>query len=202
MKKLAFPVLALFATAVACNDSTAPKNVLTVKPPTLAITGRAPPPPVDAVIQITVASTPVTGFFTGMYFANGASVPGSLAAQEIGDPVLAFDGTAWLRLDNKQAFGSTASANARFQITHDNLSGKGTLVIEGQIITIDRVTSFIANPDCKLTPGDPCAVITFDASVNGESGHHGTAEAFDREFCDIFTGDGTFISCPGDEGGC
>jgi hypothetical protein len=142
---------------------------------------------VDAAINITISSTPFTGAFNGAYFANGTSIESTVAAQAVGDESLTFLGTAWLRLDNTQAgLGTSASANARFQRTDQKLFGMGTLKIadsDGIIHTvrIDQVTSFQANPSCGA--GEVCAVITFDATVDGESGHHGTAEAFDKEFC-------------------
>ena len=201
MRRFALP-LGLIAFALACTDATSPDRqaALAVKNPTVvaAVLGDKPPPPVDAAIIITVSSTPVTGLFTGVYFANASVLPSVVAALDAADPDLAFNGTAWLRLDNQQPFGPTASANARFQNTSGRLSGKGTLVILGHTITIDQVTSFTANPDCHLI-FEPCAVITFDATVDGESGHHGTADAFDRQVCTpIFDEGGNLIglNCP------
>ncbi|HEX9310518.1 MAG TPA: hypothetical protein VF887_06885 [Gemmatimonadaceae bacterium] len=166
-------------------------------------TGNIPPPPVDAAIQITVFSTPVSGLFTGVYFANAAVLPSVVAALDASDPDLAFSGTAWLRLDNTQGFGSTASANARFQNTSGNLSGRGTLVIEGETIHIVAVTSFTANPNCHLTLF-PCAVITFDATIDSDPGvtHHGTATAFDKEVCTfVYPIEGSpYFTCPNEIG--
>jgi len=203
MKRFALPLplsLGVLAFALACTDATSPNRhaALTPKDPTLVEgTGNLPPPPVDAAIEITVSSTPVTGLFTGVYFANAAVLPSVVAALDAGDEELAFSGTAWLRLDNVQGFGSTATANARFQNTDGRLSGRGTLVIEGHTIRIDAVTSFTFTPNCHLSLF-PCAVITFDATVDGESGHHGTAQAFDREVCTfVFPIEGSpFFTCP------
>jgi hypothetical protein len=152
-------------------------------------------------VVISVESPDVfVGEFTGVYFANGGNLQSLAAATELADATLGWNGTAWLRLDNQQTLGSDASANARFQVirgltTDPSFSGRGTLKIEGQTITIDRVTSFAPNPDCL--PGALCATITFDASVNGVPGHHGTAQAFDREVCT----DKVFIPDETEEGG-
>jgi hypothetical protein len=151
---------------------------------------------VDAAIIISVESDVLIGAFTGVYFANAAILESVAAAREIGDEVLATSGTAWLRLDNTQTLGSTASANARFQIANGNLSGRGTLVIKDALgnphtISIVRVTNFFPNPDCAFA-GAPCATITFDATVDGSPGHQGTAQAFDREVCQsVFIPDAT-----------
>jgi hypothetical protein len=161
---------------------------------------------VDAAIEITVSSTPVFGLFTGTFFANGAAAPSVTAALQANDPELAFNGTAWLRLDNVQGFGSTASANARFQVIHagttdEKLSGHGTLVIQGETIRIVQVTSFTSNPTCSNLTFIPCAVITFDATIDSDPGvtHHGFVEAFNREVCDFvedpIEGD-PFFTCP------
>jgi len=189
---LLLPLVAV-VVAAACMDSTSPANshaLLSAKNPDLGFLGNPPPPPVDAAINITISSTPFTGAFNGAYFANGTSIESTVAAQAVGDESLTFLGTAWLRLDNVQPteLGTSASANARFQRTDQKLSGMGTLKIadsDGIIHTvrIDQVTSFQANPSCGA--GEACAVITFDATVDGESGHHGTAEAFNKEFCSL-----------------
>jgi hypothetical protein len=192
-----FPLLPLFAlvfaVAYACTDSTAPATshrLTSPKDPTALLRGDPPPPPVDAAINITISSTPFTGAFNGAYFANGSSLESTVAAQNVGDESLTFQGTAWLRLDNVQPpeLGTSTSANARFQRTDLKLFGMGTLKIadsDGIIHTVtnDQVTSFQANPSCGA--GEACAVITFDASVDGESGHHGTAEAFNKAFCNL-----------------
>lgn len=208
MKRFALP-LGVLAFALACTDATSPDpQSLTPRAPALGQDiGNLPPPPVDAAIEITVFSTPVTGLFTGTYFANGAAPASVTAALNANDPELAFNGTAWLRLDNTQTFGSTASANARFQVIHaltgeEKRSGHGTLVIQGETIRIVEVTSFTANPNCRLTLL-PCAVITFDATMDSDPGviHHGTAEAFDREVCTFVTpGEGNpYFFCPDDD---
>lgn len=172
-------VALVFAVAYACTDSTAPANShasLVPKNPTLAFLGDPPPPPVDAGIIITVSSHVVlTAPFEGVYFSNGK--------------------TAWLQLNNSQldGFGTSASANARFMRTDNKMSGHGTIVIDGHTITIEEVTFFLANPECDTT-GEPCATIMFDATVDGQPGHHGTANAFDREIC-------TFVPPDGESGG-
>jgi len=208
MKRFALPLplsLGVLAFALACTDATSPDRhaALTPKNPTLVEgTGNIPPPPVDAAIEITVSSTPVTGLFTGVYFANAAVLPSVVAALAADDPDLAFSGTAWLRLDNTQAFGSSASANARFQNTDGRLSGRGTLMIPDALgvvetIRIVAVTSFTANPLCNAFVL-PCAHIEFTATIDSDPGvtHFGHADAFDREVC-IHTVEGeTFFRCP------
>jgi hypothetical protein len=186
-----FPLLLPFVAVViaSCTDSTAPANshtLLSPKSPDLGFFGNPPPPPVDAAVTFTISSVTFSGPFNGVYFANGAMVESAAAAVEIGDPSLTFEGTAWLRLDNKQpaTFGTSTSANARFQTSNGKLSGQGRLVILGHVVVITDVTSFVANPQCGVT-GEPCALITFNATVDGESGHTGTAEAFDREACTL-----------------
>ena len=213
MKRFALysvPVVGALAFAAACTDATSPgdaHSALRPGAPTPAITGNVPPPPTRTVVVITVASTPVTGIFSGVYFANGGMLESVAASNELADASLGWNGTAWLRLDNTQTLSAvSASANARFQITRGsptdplagNLSGRGTLVIEGLRITITRVTSFTPNPDCNF-PTFPCAVITFDATIEGDTQtHHGVAAAFDREVC---TSDPEFWSFyPGGEG--
>lgn len=191
MKRLPLlPQVALvFAVVYACTDSTSPANTrasLTPKNPTLDALGDPPPPPVDVAVTFTISSHTFSGPFTGVYFANGTTPEATAAAEEVGDQSLTFDGTAWLRLDNRQSdvLGTKASANARFKITGDKLSGHGTLEIAGQVVVITEVTSFFANPECGV-PGAVCAVVTFNATVNGEEGHTGTAEAFDRDTCTL-----------------
>lgn len=208
MKRFALPIGAL-AFALACTDATSPDpHSLTPRAPTLDQgTGNIPPPPVDAAIEITVFSTPVTGFFTGVYFANGATPQSLTAALEAGDQQLAFNGTAWLRLDNTQAFGSSASANARFQIiragtTDEKLSGTGTLKIPDafgviETIRIVDVLSFTVNPHCDAF-AIPCAHIEFTATVDSDPGvlHFGHADAFDREVCIHEIEGEIFFDCP------
>ncbi len=198
------PRLALvLAVVYACSDSTAPANSL--RPPeksTLGLRGDPPPPPVDAVIFVSVSSShPVSGQFTGTYFDNGTSIASTVAAAEVGDDALAFSGTAWLRLDNTQLAGlfTSASANARFQRTDQKLAGHGTLVIDGVTIQIVEVTEFL--PFACNVPGEPCASIKFKATRSddplGLEEHTGTATAFNREFCTLYTGDGTSFFCRG-----
>lgn len=198
-------VALVVAVAYACSDSMAPANSTayrTPKDPTLIQLGDPPPPPVDVAVTFTISSHTFSGPFNGVYFANGHSLESSVAAAEVGDQSLTFDGTAWLRLDNKQpdAFGTSTSANARFKTTDGRLSGNGRLVFaDGElVVVITEVTSFVANPQCGI-PGDPCAFITFNATVNGVSGHTGTAEAFDRDTC-VFVDPGEgdpFYNCGG-----
>jgi hypothetical protein len=201
MKRFALPsLLAVLVFAQACTDATSPDRhaTLTPKNPTHLVSGNVPPPPTATAIIISVSSDVLVGEFTGVYFANGASIDATVASMELGDESLGFLGTAWLRLDNTQTLGSLASANARFQVTSGlttdpNFSGRGTLTISGHTITIDRVTFFAPNPNCLL--GALCATIKFDASVDGISGHHGTVQAFDRAVC-------TFVFIPElEEGG-
>jgi hypothetical protein len=162
------PQLALvFAVIYACSDSTAPanSNALAPKDAVLGFLGDPPPPPVDAAINITIESViHLRGAFNGRYFSNGR--------------------TAWLQLDNRQpdGFETSASANARFLLTDNKMSGKGTLMIEGHVVTIGDIISFSANPNCGIT-GEPCTTIIFDATVDNESGHTGTAEGFNSGSC-------------------
>ena len=205
MKRFALPsLLAFLVFAQACTDATSPDRHATLTPanPTHLVSGNVPPPPTAIAINITVSSAlPVTGAFTGVYFANPSSFQSASAADEVGDLSLLFSGTAWLRLDNTQSFGSTASANARFSRTDQKMSGMGTLVIAGHTIRIDEVTAFGANPECTIS-GEVCAHIEFTATVDGVSGHTGTADAFDREFCtpgtiETETGVFTVFECGG-----
>lgn len=203
MRRFAFshplPILGILAFAAACTDANAPDPHASLRPgsPTPALQGNLPPPPTRTAIEITVSSTPVTGFFTGVYFANPNSVESLAAASEVGDLSLVVAKTAWLRLDNAQSFGSNVSANARFQIVDGTTSGKGTLFIQGLTIHIVDVTRFSANPECLVLPV-PCASIDFTATIDQEPGpHSGHAVAFSRDVC-IFTGEegGTFFDCP------
>jgi hypothetical protein len=201
MKPSLLPLLAV-VLAVGCTDTTSPANshaLLTPKGADLGFRGEAPPPPADVAVTFTINSVTFRGPFNGVYFANPATLANAVAAAEVGDEALTFDGTAWLRLDNKQPdlFGTTASANARFQTSNGKLSGKGTLVIDGHVVVITEVTSFVASPDCLIT-GEICASIEFNATVDGEEGHSGSAEAFDRASCTFFEGEGNpFYDCPG-----
>ena len=197
-------VALVFAVAYACSDSMAPASsnaVRTPKDPTLITLGDPPPPPVDVAVTFTISSQTFSGPFNGVYFANGHSLESAVAAAEVGDQSLTFEGTAWLRLDNTQpdAFGTSTSANARFQTSNGKLSGHGTLYILGHVVVITEVTSFFANPECGI-PGAPCAIVTFKATVNGDPDHTGTAEAFDRDTCDfVDPGEGDpYYDCSGD----
>lgn len=192
------PQLALvLAVVYACTDSTAPANPRSLLSPgnPLGARGDPPPPPVDAAMNICVGGAGCAAF-DGTYFSNGAtSVEAAVAAAEVGDLSLVFDGTAWLKLDNRQPSpDGTASPNTRFKRHDAEVSGKGTLVINGQTVVITAVLEFIPNPDCG-TPGDPCAEIVFEATVNGVT-QTGSVTAFDREGCTLFTGEGSFYSCP------
>jgi hypothetical protein len=188
MKKTYLLSAALLTVITACSDptSTSPHSALTVKSPSPLLKGNTPPPPVDAAITIEVASSiRLAGVFTGKYFSNGSLIESQLAAEDIGDPTLAFAGTAWLKFDNSPlSAAASASANARFQISNDKLFGSGTFTILGHIIRIVQVTSFIPNPACNV-PGEPCAQITFEATVDGEPGHIGSVQAYDNELCRI-----------------
>jgi len=192
------PVLGALAFAVACSDASSPDPHASLRPgtPNPALQGNLPPPPTRTAVEITVSSTPVTGFFTGVYFANPNSVESQAAATEVGDLSLVVAKTAWLRLDNAQSFGSNVSANARFQIVDGAASGKGTLFIQGLTIHIVDVTRFSANPECLVVPV-PCASIDFTATIDQEPGpHSGHAVAFSRDVC-IFTVEGeTSFDCP------
>ena len=187
MKRFSLLPLVALVFAVACTDSTAPANsraLINPGNPALDRLGDPPPPPVDAGIIITVSSHIVlVAPFEGVYFSNGT--------------------TAWLRLNNSQsdAFETAASGNARFMRTDNKMSGNGTLEINGHTITIEEVTLFTANPECTTT-GEPCATIEFDATVDGEPNHHGTANAFNREDCTFVPPDGEnegFFFCGGEE---
>jgi hypothetical protein len=195
---LSLPVLGALAFAMACSDATSPDPRAALRPgtPNPALQGNLPPPPTATAVEITVSSTPVTGFFTGVYFANPNSVESLAAASEVGDLTLLVAKTAWLRLDNAQSFGSLASANARFQIVDNAASGKGTLTIEGLTIHIVDVTRFIANPDCLVLPV-PCASIDFTATIDQEPGPHtGHAVAFSRDVCIFTVENETVFDCP------
>lgn len=217
MKRLALspgPTLGVLAFVLACMDATSPNPHAALRPeaPTPAIQGNLPPPPTRTGIDVTVSSTSTfsfaasvatsctfaTGAFEGAYFSNGKNVESDVAATQLDDPTLAFEGTAWLRIDNAQpdVLGTSASANARFQRTDQKLSGKGSLVFSnGCVVVIDQVTSFIANPACNA-PGEPCAQITF-TGTSGDNPVQGTVTAFDLEFCEpIDPGEGPpFFSC-------
>lgn len=185
---LALLSLVAFVFAIACTDATSPNSPrLAPKSADLGFRGEAPPPPADVAINITVSSVTFSGPFNGVYFTNGAT------------PVAgAFNGNAWLKLDNKQpgAFLTSASSNVQFKRHDERLSGKGTIVIAGHVVEITEVTSFFPNESCSVT-GEVCAFITFNATVDGESGHTGSAQAFNREACEfIDPGEGPpYYSC-------
>jgi hypothetical protein len=211
MKRFALP-LGLVAFALACSDNaTSPDRHAALKltdPTVVAALGDKPPPPVDAVIDITISS-PGSAIFTGVYFSNGMISDDGLEA------VPTFDGTAWLRLDNKQPtpFG-TASPNTRFMVKDANPpTGMGTIsFLEGtQVVTyrIVRVDEFIRFNRCGAPiegiPPSPCASITFRAEVvggpscnldTGEGCHIGHAEAFDKASCFRSNGEGGFFIDP------
>jgi hypothetical protein len=191
---LSLALLGALAFGLACTDATSPDSHprLTAKNPTPGVQGDVPPPPTATAITVTVVGSTVTGFFTGVYFANGISFEAAAASIELGDETLSFLGTAWLRFDNTQAFGSDASANTRFQVTRGltadpNFSGRGTLMIMGKTIRIVEVTQFDATPGCNVVLGEPCADIRFTATIDGETGiHDGRAFAFNKESCTFF----------------
>jgi hypothetical protein len=120
--------------------------------------------------------------FTGKYFSNKNE-------------------TAWLKLDNSQPtpFG-TASGNAEFKAHGTDFSGAGTLIIldflgNPHTVIITSVEFFFANPECGVT-GEVCAQIEFTATVDGDPGHQGQAEAFDKDTCTLYDpgeGDPFFI---------
>ena len=198
---LALLSLVAFVFAIACTDATSPNSPrLAPKSPDLGFRGEEPPPPADVAITFEISSVLFSGPFNGVYFSNPAHIAAAVAAADVGDPSLTFDGTAWLRLDNKQPdlFGTSASANARFQTSNGNLSGHGTLVIRGHVVVITKVTSFTANPDCLIT-GELCAAVTFEATVDNEEGHTGSGQAFDRESCEFIepTEGNPYYDCPG-----
>jgi hypothetical protein len=218
MKRLALhlvPVLGVLAFVLACSDATSPDPHAALRPgsPIPLIQGNLPPPPTRTAIEVSVNSSSTQGFaatlstsctfaagaFEGAYFSNGKNIEAAVAAAQLDDPTLAFEGTAWLRIDKSQPeLGTSASANARFQRTDQKLSGKGTLVfVNGCVVVINEVTLFTANPSCNAT-GEICALIKFKGTAGGQP-VDGTVEAFDRETCQLFDGEGTpFFSC-GDE---
>jgi len=200
MKRYSLLLLPLVAVvfAVSCRDSTSPAKshaLLSAKNPDLGVIGNKPPPPVDAAMTITISSLPHTAPFTGVYFSNGG-VECGLAAAEVGDLTLCddFNGTAWLRLDNKQPdFGGAASANTRFKRQNDNKSGMGTLSfteVDGtlHVFKIVRVKDFFVSGDCG-SAGETCAIITFTATDNADPDpkpeHDGDLTAVNSSGCEI-----------------
>lgn len=228
MKRFALysvPVLGALVFVAACTDATSPgdgHSKLRPAKPTPALLGNVPPPPTRTAVTIDASvsgsglaafstslatSCPsVFGAFEGVYFANGRSIEATAASMELADAALGFEGTAWLRIDNKQnpLFATTASANARFQVTDQKTTGKGTLTFFNGLCTlvINDVTVFIANPACTAA-GEVCAHIEFTGTLNGQPAT-GRATAFDREVCDTIVVDegGTEVfSCPEEGGG-
>jgi hypothetical protein len=194
-------VALVFAVAYACTDSTAPANShrsLTLRNPTLDALGDPPPPPVDIAIAITIES-PGTAIFTGVFFSNG-----QIPDDGVGS-IPTFDGTAWLRFDNKQPdlgfFSGTTSANARFMVKGtETPTGHGTLTIGGVDYTIVEVFSFIRLANCGLSEEAPipCAQIEFRATDPAGGSHEGHLVAFNKSEC-LFEGEGLFYdfeSCP------
>jgi len=179
------PVLGALSFVVACTDASGPDPHASLRPgtPTPVVQGNVPPPPTVTAIEITVSS-PVsfTAVFTGVYFAN-PSIESVAAAAEVGDPTLVT--AAWLRLDNKQ-------------LTDQKSSGHGTLFFSDGVVThtvvIGAVTWDFANPDCNAA-FEVCAIIRFEATVDGEEGHSGRVEAFG---CELRTDEGgnSVLFCP------
>jgi hypothetical protein len=208
MKRYSLLLLPLVAVvfAVACTDSTSPANshaLLTPRNPELGVLGNPPPPPVDAVIDITINS-PGSGIFTGVYFSNGKIT-------DDGVPEETSDGTAWLRLDNQQLTPGVADAsrNTRFMVKDlDPPTGMGTFtflegstVVTYRIVKVDNFHRFntCGSPDF---PTSPCALITFRAeNVLGpacnldtnEGCHFGNAAAFNKANCLEDDGEGGFF---------
>ena len=199
MKRYSLLLLPLVAVvfAVSCRDTTSPANShKLLSPPDLAgVVGKPPPPPVDAAIAVTVNS-PGQAVFTGVYFSNGKISDDGL----VSEPTL--DGTAWLRLDNKQPTPDVADAspNTRFMVKGDETpTGKGTLTVEGVEYTIVSVQSFIRFSFCETGFGaDPCAKIHFTVTClsdpitvdcNGTTPHIADLSAFDKARC-ISEGEG------------
>ena len=213
MKRYSLLLVPLVAVvfAVSCRDSTSPagSRALSARNPDLVVIGNKPPPPADAVIAISVNS-PGFGIFTGVYFSNGK-------ISDDGVPVETFDGTAWLRLDNKQPTPDVANAspNTRFMVKDlDPPTGAGTFsfleydvngvstVVTYRIVKVDNFTRFnTCGPPAGDVSVSPCASITFRAEVVGGPScdvntnvgcHFGNAEAFDRETCFISDNEGGF----------
>ena len=189
MKRYSLLLLPLVAVvfAVSCRDSTSPANshaLLGPKNPELVVIGNKPPPPADAVIAISINS-PGFGILTGVYFSNGKISDDGL----VSEPTL--DGTAWLRLDNKQPTPDVADAspNTRFMVKGDDSTcpvdpstcatgmgtfsflepvpspGTGYAVVTYRIVKVDRFTRFNtcgAPIPPDVTP-NPCASIAFRA---------------------------------------
>lgn len=192
-------VALVFAVAYACSDSAAPANshaLLAPNNPTGQF-GEPPPPPVDVAISVEIFS-PGAAVFTGVYFTNG-----KIPDDGVGSIPL-FDGTAWLRFDNKQPdLGGTTSANARFMAKDLEFSGHGTLTILGvdyTIVSVENFTRFATCGESEGTP-DPCAIIQFTAVDEAGVEHTGNAQAFDRASCleETKKGDLEFVCEPAEE---
>ena len=201
------PILGILAFVAACTDANSPDPHASLRPgsPTPALEGNLPPPPTRTAITVEVSTgtgsvltaalssqvcTFAFGQFEGAYFSNGKTVESAAAAQQLADPSLAFEGTAWLRIDNAQPsfLQTSASANARFQRTDQKFSGKGTLVFpNGCVVVITEVTNFISFPSCTIE-GQPCAEIEFSGTIGDLPFTEGHVEAFNIESCDPFDG--------------
>jgi hypothetical protein len=197
MKRYSLLLLPLVAVVVAaaCMDSTSPaKSHALVSPTDIAgVVGKPPPPPVDAAIAVTITSLPATAIFTGVFFNNGK-------VSDVGEPVATFDGTAWLRFDNKQPdLNGTTSPNARFMV-HDAFTptGNGTLTIGGVDYKIVEVFSFERFSSCGLSEEvpDPCAHIEFRVTDPAGGSHGGHLIAFDKSECLVTGKDGLEYDCP------
>ena len=187
MKRFALPLaLGALAIALACMDATSPEaRSLTPNAPALGQDiGNLPPPPVDAAIAVTITSTPATAIFTGVFFNNGRISDDGLIAEPT------FDGTAWLRFDNKQPdlgfFSGSTSANARFMV-HDAFTptGSGTLTIGGVDYKIVEVFSFVRFASCGVSEDapSPCAQIEFRVTDPAGVSHGGHLIAFEKSEC-------------------
>ena len=193
------PQLALvFAVVYACSDSTAPASARTMLAPgdPLLVLGDPPPPPVETAIG--VCTDAGCAEYNGTYFSNGSTVESGVAAAEVGDLDI-FNGTAWLKFDNKKASNGTASSNARFKRQDDKQTGTGTLTINGHAIHIVSVINFSPLDNCGQ-PGDPCAEISFRYTMDNSPVVHedGDAAAFDKgENCTLYSGEGFYYYCPG-----
>lgn len=190
-------VALVFAVAYACTDSAAPANSRALLAPNnpAGQFGEPPPPPVDVAISVEVFS-PGAAVFTGVYFTNGA------ITDDGSGTVPLFDGTAWLRFDNKQPdLGGTTSANARFMAKDLDFSGRGTLTILGvdyTIVSVESFTRFATCGESEETP-TPCADIQFTAVDASGVEHSGNAQAFDRASCLVEDDGELFFVC--DDGG-
>jgi hypothetical protein len=203
MKRLPLLPLVAVVVALSCRDATSPANShasLTPGNPSPIVLGDPPPPPVDVAMTISVSS-PDLALFTGVYFRNGASIASQVAAAEVGDESI-FNGTAWLRLNNKQPDPrGTASANARFKNQDDNLSATGTLTFkEGGVDVVYKITFkegdfFIPSDDCSVN-FQTCAIIKFTAIDANRVEHLGQLTAFNVEGCTLNDDDGLRFICP------